>query len=80
MRHKLLSLIGIFLATSASHAADGPTVNVDFEGRTKRFVSLFQVGREHLFDPFHECANSARQVAPMRYDQGDVERLMLKIG
>ena len=48
-------------------------------GRTKRFVSLFQVGREHIFDPFHEGADSARQVAPMRYYQGDVERLMLKI-
>ena len=56
------------------------TQNVDFEGRTKRFVSLFQIGREHIFDPFHECADSARQVAPMRYDQGDDERLVLKIG
>ena len=28
--------------------------------------------REHIFDPFHECADSARQVAPMRYYQGDV--------
>ena len=53
--------------------------NVDFEGRTKRFVSLFQVGREHIFDPFHECADSARQVAPMRYYQGHVERLVPKI-
>ena len=48
-------------------------------GRTKRFVSLFQVGREHIFDPFHECADPARQVAPMRYYQGDVERLALKL-
>ena len=36
----------------------------------KRLVSLFQVGREHIFDPFHECADSARQIAPMRYDEG----------
>jgi hypothetical protein len=48
-------------------------------GRTKRFVSLFQVGREHIFDPFHEGADSTREVAPMRYYQGDVERFVLKI-
>jgi hypothetical protein len=53
--------------------------NVNFEVRTKRFVSLFQIRRQHIFDPFHECADSARQVAPMRYHQGDVERLVLKI-
>jgi hypothetical protein len=34
--------------------------------------------RAHL-DPFHECADSTRQVAPMRYYQADVERLVLKI-
>ena len=32
------------------------------------FVSLFQIRRQHIFDPFHECANSARQIAPMCYD------------
>jgi hypothetical protein len=40
-----------------------------------RLVSLFQIGREHAFDPFHECADSARQVATVRYNQGDIERL-----
>jgi hypothetical protein len=29
------------------------------------FVSLFQIRRQHIFDPFHECADSARQIAPM---------------
>jgi hypothetical protein len=67
----------------------GPTVqpptadiaqNVDFEGRTKRFVSLFQIGREHIFDPFHECADSARQIASMCYDKGHGERPATKIG
>ena len=44
------------------------------------FVSLFQIGREHIFDPFHECADSARQIAPMGYDEGDGERPATKIG
>ncbi len=44
------------------------------------FVSLFQIGRENVFDPFHEGADSARQVTPMRDYQGDDERLVLKIG
>jgi hypothetical protein len=26
------------------------------------FVSLFQIRRQHIFDPFHECADSARQI------------------
>jgi hypothetical protein len=43
--------------------------NVDFEGRTKVFVSLFQIRRQHIFDPFHECTDSARQIAPMCYDE-----------
>jgi hypothetical protein len=42
-------------------------------------VSLFQVGREHIFDPFHECADSARQVAPMRYYQGHGEGPATKV-
>jgi hypothetical protein len=29
------------------------------------FVSLFQIRRQHIFDPFHERADSARQIAPM---------------
>ena len=44
------------------------------------FVSLFEVGREHIFDPFHECADSARQIAPMCYDEGHGERPATKIG
>ncbi len=44
------------------------------------FVSLFQVGREHIFDPFHECADAARQIAPMCYDEGHGERPATKIG
>jgi hypothetical protein len=31
------------------------------------FVSLFQIRRQHIFDPFHECADSARQITPMCY-------------
>ena len=54
--------------------------NVDFEGRTKMFVSLFQIRRQHIFDPFHECADSARQIAPMCYDEGHGERPATKIG
>jgi hypothetical protein len=50
------------------------------EGRTKRFVSLFQIRRQHIFDPFHECADSARQIAPMCYDEGHGERPATKIG
>ena len=50
------------------------------EGRTKWFVSLFQIRRQHIFDPFHECADPARQIAPVCYDQGHVERPATKIG
>jgi hypothetical protein len=49
-------------------------------GRTKRFVSLFQVGREHIFDPFHECADSTREVPPMRYYKGHGKRPATKVG
>ena len=42
-------------------------------------VSLFQIRRQHLFDPFHECADSARQIAPMCYDEGHGERPATKI-
>ena len=44
------------------------------------FVSLFQIRRQHTFDPFHECADSARQIAPMCYDEGHGERPATKIG
>ena len=48
--------------------------------RTKMFVSLFQIRRQQIFDPFHECADSARQIAPMSYDEGHGERTATKIG
>jgi hypothetical protein len=54
--------------------------NVDFEGGTKMFVSLFQIRRQHISDPFHECADPARQIAPMCYDEGHGERPTTKIG
>ncbi len=41
---------------------------------------LFQIRRQHIFDPFHECADSARQIAPMCYDEGHGERPATKIG
>jgi hypothetical protein len=34
------------------------------------FVSLFQIRRQHIFDPFHECADLARQIAPIWMDLG----------
>jgi hypothetical protein len=55
-------------------------IGEESRGQTKRFVSLFQVGREHIFDPFHECADSARQVAPMRYYEGHGKRPTTKVG
>ena len=44
------------------------------------FVSLFQIRRQHTFDPLHECADSARQIAPMCDDEGHGERPATKIG
>ena len=32
---------------------------VDFEGPAKMLVSLFQIRRQHIFDPFHKYADSA---------------------
>jgi hypothetical protein len=71
-----------FCWAARSPTADRQTKlqNVDFEGRTKMFVSLFQIRRQHIFDPFHECADSARQIAPMCYDEGHGERPATKIG
>jgi hypothetical protein len=46
----------------------------------KMFVSLFQMRRQHIFDPFHECADSARQIAPMCDDEGHGERPATTIG
>jgi len=56
----------------------GRTQNVNFG--TKMLVSLFQIRRQHIFDPFHECADPARQITPMCYDEGHVERPATKIG
>jgi hypothetical protein len=36
--------------------------------------------REYIFDPFHECADSARQIAPMCHDEGHGKRAATKIG
>jgi hypothetical protein len=44
------------------------------------FVSLFQIRRQHTFDPFHERADSARQIASMCYDEGYGERPATEIG
>ena len=44
------------------------------------FVALFQMRLQHLFDPFHECADSARQIAAMCHDEGHGERPAMKIG
>lgn len=41
---------------------------------------LFQMRRQHTFDAFHECADSARQIAPMCYDEGHSERPATEIG
>ena len=43
-------------------------------------VSLFQVRRQHVFDPLHECADLSRQIAPMGDDERHVERPATKIG
>ena len=43
------------------------------------FVSLFQIRRQYLFDPFHECADPTRQIAPMGDDEGHGERPAAKI-
>jgi hypothetical protein len=68
--------VRLFRSLHGSIASTTREIHHVFLGRD---VELFQVGREHIFDPFHECADSARQVAPMRYYEGDVERLVLKI-
>ena len=44
------------------------------------FVSLFQIRRQHIFDPFYECADSARQIAPICCNEGHGERPATKTG
>lgn len=40
----------------------------------------FQIRRQHNFDPFHECADSARQITPMCYDEGHGKRPATRVG
>jgi hypothetical protein len=70
----------VLTAESLKGAVHMNSRHVDFEGRTKMYVSLFQIRRQHIFDPFHECADSARQIASMCYDEGHGERPAMKIG
>ncbi len=42
--------------------------------------SLFHIRRQDLFDPFHECAHSARQITPVCYDERHGNRPASKIG
>lgn len=42
--------------------------------------ALFQMRRQHLCDPFHEGADAARQIAPMRHDESHGERPATKVG
>ena len=42
--------------------------------------SLFQIRRQHIFDPFHEDTDTARQIAPMCHDERHGERPAAKIG
>ncbi|SDP37608.1 hypothetical protein SAMN05443582_104377 [Phyllobacterium sp. OV277] len=53
-----------------------------FPGKVSRPESghLFEIRCQHTFDPFHECADSARQITSMRYDEGHGERQAPKIG
>ena len=70
----------VMARTSRRPPTSRHTSNVDFEDRTKMFVSLFQIRYQHILDPFHECADSARQIVPMCYDEGHGERPATKIG
>ena len=63
-----------FCTALADDAIDGEAPCTD------RFVSLFQIRAQHVFDPFHECADPARQIVPMGYDEGHGERPATKIG
>jgi hypothetical protein len=67
------------VSVSAMMFVSAALQNVEFSGRTKMFVLLFQIRRQHIFDPFHECADSARQIAPMCHDEGHGERPAAKI-
>jgi hypothetical protein len=76
---KLRSVASTEMASTDRRPADTIS-NVDFDCRMKMFVSLFQIRRQHTFDPFHECADSAGQIAPMCDDEGHGERPATKIG
>ena len=49
-------------------------------GSDEDVVSLFQMRLQYIFEPIHECADAARQIAPMCDDEGDGERPAPKIG
>ena len=66
--------------TLAQQHAEAAKLAFDAARRTKMFVALFQIRRQHIFDPFHECTDSARQIAPMGYDEGRGDRPATKIG
>ena len=46
----------------------------------RMLVSLFKIRRKHIFDPFHKYADSARQIAPMCYDECHGKRPATTIG
>ena len=72
------------VATSFESAPDGFNVvqfgSIFGQPLDARFAWLFQIGREHICDPFHEGADPARQIAPMRNDEGHGERPATKLG
>ena len=72
-------LLRLVVSCPQGRSATGVAVREDQWDFAPGAGLVFQVGREHIFDPFHECADPARQVAPMRYYQGDVERPVPKI-
>ena len=71
----LLRRATVALISSSEPYAAAKRTMTTVRCRTSQFVSLFEVGREHIFDPFHECADSARQIAPMCHYQGDLEQI-----
>ena len=65
----------------SGHSRRLPFATLNLISRASRgLVWLFQIWRQHVFDPFHECTYPARQIAPMCYDQGHGNRPATKIG
>lgn len=52
--------------TASRHAPNDPSPWPDGE-------VLYEMGRQHLLDPFHECADAARQVVPMGHHEVHIE-------